>query len=72
MNINKLFRFVAFLCVCIIGFITFNLGMDWINLDHGLHPVIAFPIATICCFVAVILFHWTELMSILELDIDKG
>ena len=29
----------------LIAFITFNLGMDWINFGHGLHPVIALPIA---------------------------
>lgn len=72
MNITKLFRFIVFLCVCIIGFVTFNLGMDWISLGHGLHPVLAFPIATICFFVAVILFHWTEITAFIASDIDQG
>lgn len=38
-------------------------GWDWLNLGHGLHPVLAFPIATLS-FVGVIalfvLAYWRE------------
>lgn len=38
-------RVIIIACSIITAFITFNLGMDWINFGHGLHPVIALPIA---------------------------
>lgn len=31
----------------LVAFLTFNLGMDYINFDYGLHPIIAFPIMTL-------------------------
>lgn len=46
----------------LIAFITFNLGIDWINFDHGLHPVIALPIAAASfigvCFINKIIILW--------------
>lgn len=36
----------------IIACVFFNLGMDYLNFDHGLHPAIAFPI-TILAIVAM-------------------
>jgi uncharacterized membrane protein (DUF485 family) len=37
------------------AFVSFNLGMDWINFGHGLHPAIAFPIATLAIVMMFIL-----------------
>lgn len=46
----------------LIAFITFNLGMDWTNFGHGLHPVIALPIAAASfigvCFINKIIILW--------------
>lgn len=47
----------------ITSFISFNLGMDWINFGYGLHPVIAFPIATITFLFACLIGYYFELLG---------
>lgn len=37
-------------------FVLFNMGMDYINFDHGLHPLIAFPSALV-----TVLLLWVSL-----------
>lgn len=50
--------------VCIflglIAYVFFNLGMDWLNLDigHGIHPAIAFPIATLAVIAIWYFLSW--------------
>jgi hypothetical protein len=42
----NLLRTITIVCLILISFLTFNLGMDWITFGHGLHPAIAMPIST--------------------------
>lgn len=44
----------------ITAFISFNLGMDWLYFGYGLHPVIAFPIATITFVIACGVGHYFD------------
>jgi len=48
-------RTLLVLCLTITSFIMFNLGMDYINFDSGIHPLIAFPIALITLIGAYLL-----------------
>jgi hypothetical protein len=50
-HVSFILSFLAAIPVFLLG----NLGMDWINFGHGLHPAVAFPIATLfACFILFI------------------
>lgn len=53
-------RTLTIACLIIIAFITFNMGMDWINIGHGLHPAIAFPITTVTFIGACVMGQFME------------
>lgn len=40
-----------------VTFIGFNLGMDHINFNEGIHPLIAFPLAVVAIFAAICCFN---------------
>lgn len=54
-------RTILTILLASIVFITFNLGMDYVNLGYGLHPAIAFPIATLAAIAALTVHHWVEI-----------
>ena len=43
--------FIAILAT-ISAFVYFNLGMDYINIGHGLHPMLSLPVATVMFLIA--------------------
>jgi hypothetical protein len=47
-------KIILTILLCLITFICFNLGMDYINFGYGLHPAIAFTVVGAC---AVTLFN---------------
>jgi hypothetical protein len=47
-------RLVLVILLCLISFVASSLGMDWLLIGHGLHPLAAFPIA-IGAFIATVM-----------------
>lgn len=46
--------FIAVICTAV-ALAAVQLGMQWIEVGHGLHPILAFPMATVCIFVIAIM-----------------
>lgn len=44
----------------ILTFVGFNLGMDRINFNIGITPLIAFPVAVVAIFAAICFFNKAE------------
>lgn len=49
---------ILFTVILSMSFVIFiQLGADWMNLGHGLHPAVAFPLATMCLVgIGILLF----------------
>lgn len=45
---------VLLTCICLT---CLDLGFNWINEGTGLHPAIAFPVATICFVLIVLMLY---------------
>lgn len=44
-------KFVVVMALFLLGCLTFNLGMDYINFGYGLTPYIALPISLLCIVI---------------------
>ena len=53
-----MFKTLFVIALSLLTFITANLGMDYINFGHGLHPAIAFPVSTVAVILAVTVHKW--------------
>lgn len=60
-------RIVLTVLLTVICIVSANLGFSWIQEGHGLHPAIAFPIATICMMLIALLLY---LAMTLQLERD--
>jgi hypothetical protein len=40
------------------AYVSFNLGMDWINFGYGIHPIIAFPCMIVLAVAALASHCW--------------
>jgi hypothetical protein len=47
-------RLVLVIVLSLISFISSNLGVEWLTIGHGLHPIAAFSIA-IGAFIATVI-----------------
>lgn len=51
-------RIITCLFLALIAFLSFNLGMDYITINQGLHPAIAFPIAALSILTIGYFLSW--------------
>lgn len=53
----RILKYITVLVTTITCVVLFNLGMDYINFGYGMHPLIAFPVATVLLVGIYFLIH---------------
>lgn len=64
-----MFKAILIAINALTAFISFNLGMDWINFGYGLNPVIAFPVALLAFLAACFIGQYIDMVNA---EIDRA
>ncbi len=56
-------RYMLVILFALIWFVSYNLGMDSINFNTGIHPLITFPIAILSTVCGTLTWFWDDVVT---------